>query len=360
MFFKFHPQRWKSLRMGIFHRRDRYNLWLSGSSNACFTTSKSSKATEYIDTKNQSIIENSFISRRTRFPNIRNYPENSREGPTGARNDFLMKEVKNQNNTSIKEINFSDKHKTSSVLSPKEFQERYYGKGPVIFRNFVSHWDAVKKWNDLSYFEFENLKENPNIPIEIGSSYMNEDMTTNIIPFDMYLHYLKKKEEEDEKKKEMEYDENMVYAAQFNFFDCFPTLEKDLKLEEVRMYTEATHNGEIWWKGWIGPKGTYSNLHQDPFHNLLIQIKGYKILRLFPLSDTPYLYSHQENPLQGNTSDIDIFFASANEIKEEFPEFQKANGLEILLTPGDVLYLPKKYWHGVVSLSTSISVSSWW
>jgi hypothetical protein len=45
-----------------------------------------------------------------------------------------------------------------------------------------------------------------------------------------------------------------------------------------------------------------------------------------------------------------------------FPLFNEANKKKIMLDlePGDILYIPRKWWHGVETLDTSISVNIWW
>ncbi|KAJ1619721.1 hypothetical protein T492DRAFT_889889 [Pavlovales sp. CCMP2436] len=49
---------------------------------------------------------------------------------------------------------------------------------------------------------------------------------------------------------------------------------------------------------------------------------------------------------------------SAPDLKR-FPLFASAEYLELLLAPGDVLFLPQGHWHYVRSLSTSVSVNFW-
>lgn len=106
---------------------------------------------------------------------------------------------------------------------------------------------------------------------------------------------------------------------------------------------------------WFGPKGTVSPLHFDPKHNLLCQIAGTKKIILYPEKDSQYLYPH-ENNLLFNTSRVDV----ENPDHDTFPEFKKATKKECLLQPGDVLYIPPKYWHHVRALDNSFSVSFWW
>lgn len=44
----------------------------------------------------------------------------------------------------------------------------------------------------------------------------------------------------------------------------------------------------------------------------------------------------------------------------KFADFAKATYVECILEPGDMLYIPPRYWHYVRSLEISLSVSFWW
>ena len=45
---------------------------------------------------------------------------------------------------------------------------------------------------------------------------------------------------------------------------------------------------------------------------------------------------------------------------EQFRDFEKVPYLQCQLEPGQVLFIPRKWWHFVQSLSGSLSVSYWW
>jgi ribosomal protein L16 Arg81 hydroxylase len=45
---------------------------------------------------------------------------------------------------------------------------------------------------------------------------------------------------------------------------------------------------------------------------------------------------------------------------ERFPLFGGAAYVDVVLGPGQVLYIPPHWWHYVESLETSFSVSFWW
>lgn len=44
---------------------------------------------------------------------------------------------------------------------------------------------------------------------------------------------------------------------------------------------------------------------------------------------------------------------------EQFPRFAEARYREVLLRPGDALFMPQGLWHYVRSLTTSVSVNYW-
>ena len=134
---------------------------------------------------------------------------------------------------------------------------------------------------------------------------------------------------------------------------------------------------------WLGPSGTVSPLHTDPYHNIFCQVVGFKYIRLYAPDQTSFLYPHgvdEQGVDMSNTSqvDVDLFSAkrqnrrqgpladhgsvveSGSPLAEKFPHFAKAQYVEGLLGPGDSLYIPKGWWHYVESLSTSFSVSFWW
>ena len=45
---------------------------------------------------------------------------------------------------------------------------------------------------------------------------------------------------------------------------------------------------------------------------------------------------------------------------EQFRDFDKVPYLQCQLEPGQMLFIPRKWWHFVQSLSGSLSISYWW
>ena len=111
--------------------------------------------------------------------------------------------------------------------------------------------------------------------------------------------------------------------------------------------------------GWLGPEGTVTPLHFDSYDNLLTNVFGYKRIRLYEASQTHLLYAKPAGGggvhAQGNVSAIDVEAVDL----DRFPDFSRAVGREVILGPGEGLFIPAGCWHHVRSLSTTFSVSFW-
>jgi len=157
---------------------------------------------------------------------------------------------------------------------------------------------------------------------------------------------------------------------------------------------------------WLGPDGTISPAHTDPHQNLLAQVFGRKYVRLFRPEDGEGMYpigsssSDEDGEKRGglgggggdgggvdmhNTSSVDVGLeveilggddfrcgggddddfrveekGKKSTQRRNFPFFHKLEYLETVLCPGEVLYIPRGWWHYVRALEASCSVSFWW
>ncbi|KAF5840817.1 Clavaminate synthase-like protein [Dunaliella salina] len=146
------------------------------------------------------------------------------------------------------------------------------------------------------------------------------------------------------------------YLAQHPLFDQVPALAADVQTPEYCALSEDEEGGGLQAvNAWFGPAGTVTPLHTDPYHNLLAQVVGRKYVRLYAPSHTDALYPFQEG-LTTNTSQVDLDTPD----HERFPLSSKLPHVDCLLEPGQMLFIPKGWWHYVKSLSVSFSVSFWW
>lgn len=105
---------------------------------------------------------------------------------------------------------------------------------------------------------------------------------------------------------------------------------------------------------WIGAANQKSTIHNDPDHNFNAQIFGKKVFLLFAPEEQEKLYVKKiddelwSSPIDPQQPNLEIF-----------PKFSKINGLEAVLNPGDILFIPAFWWHQALSLTTTININMW-
>ncbi|XP_044012037.1 HSPB1-associated protein 1 isoform X2 [Aphidius gifuensis] len=110
---------------------------------------------------------------------------------------------------------------------------------------------------------------------------------------------------------------------------------------------------------WIGSKGAHTICHQDSYGcNLVCQIHGRKEWLLFP-PETGKFLKRTRLPYEESTVYSQFNFFSPSEEEEEIILTIDTNPIVIVLEPGDVLLVPRAWWHFVESLELSVSVNVW-
>ncbi|XP_032662620.1 bifunctional peptidase and arginyl-hydroxylase JMJD5 isoform X3 [Odontomachus brunneus] len=90
-------------------------------------------------------------------------------------------------------------------------------------------------------------------------------------------------------------------------------------------------------------------------HQLFEQVFGYKRIILYHPDEADNLYPYTTR-LLNNTAQVDPI----NPDYTKWPNFCKAKGMMCYLKPGEMLYIPPKWWHHVTALTSSFSISFWW
>uniref|UniRef100_H0ZGR5 JmjC domain-containing protein 5 n=1 Tax=Taeniopygia guttata TaxID=59729 RepID=H0ZGR5_TAEGU len=211
--------------------------------------------------------------------------------------------------------------------SLQHFRDNYLlPQRPVVLEGIMDHWPCMKKWSVDYFCQVAGCRT---VPVELGARYTDEEWSQQLMTVsDFISQYIM--------------DEHISFLMFLSFipdYCCLGEGEED----------------DITINAWFGPGGTISPLHQDPQQNLLAQVFGRKYIRLYSPQDSENLYPHESQILH-NTSQVDV--EDPDLVK--FPNFTKAAFQSCILMPGQILFIPIKYWHYVRSLELSFSVSFWW
>lgn len=121
------------------------------------------------------------------------------------------------------------------------------------------------------------------------------------------------------------------------------------------------------WNLWLGAGGHTTCLHYDPFDGTLVQLHGQKRLVLFPPSQLYNVYpfplsAHLKHGLKLRSTYSQVYPDKPD--FEAFPRLKEAfqNCYEVVLEPGDVLFIPASWWHEVTALGDGMvcSVNRFW
>jgi hypothetical protein len=210
-------------------------------------------------------------------------------------------------------------------------------KEPVLVKNGIDDWAAPTQWT-WSYLE--TLADDRQVRLVRGNREQHQTCFAQMALAD-YIHSLS--------CPELSSTEEALYLKEFDLFREFPVLQNDVD------YTDFFPWGVIPAKvAWIGPKTALTGLHYDIFDNFLIQVVGKKEIWLYPNSAIPTEY-------RSNKFDYGARDAIVNMFDIDLQEFPCLNGVEPRIeyvTAGDVLFIPKGWWHQVQSLTATITIAN--
>jgi len=239
---------------------------------------------------------------------------------------------------------------------------------PVVMRKACAQWPACQKWADAGFWHSSALGPRF-VPVELDY-WLNEGFELMTV-HDFIDHCMAKAT-----------SSNPVpglsgggYLAQHALLDQIPALEADVITPDYALCgPQGSTNRQIF----FGPAGTVTPLHFDPYENIFCQVVGTKYIRLYAPSQSSCVYARKDNLCNNSSLEPpDLLLGEATgaygqegvglspkfveaEFSEgvgRFPKFAEAEFSEVVLEAGDILYLPKQWWHFVKSLSTSISVA---
>ncbi len=221
------------------------------------------------------------------------------------------------------------------------FFEQYYALNrPLIIRNAVKHWPAIRNWTPEYLIEKAGDRE-VQIQARRTQNQNYEIQASQHRQVTRFADFVNRVFAEGES--------NDVYMTAQNGDingQALESLWPDLEPLPA-MLDDATGTHRMFF--WIGPRGTVTPLHHDLTNNLMAQVVGRKLVKLIAPDCLPYVYNHYHCYSQVDPENVDA---------GKFPLFSRVKVHDVVIGPGDLLFLPVGWWHHVRSLDPSITITA--
>lgn len=214
-----------------------------------------------------------------------------------------------------------------------EFYSRYFHENrPVIFTDFTAGWPARDWTPELLALRMGDAE----VGVVQGRDAHPEDYDERTRQLEVtmklrdYVALIRERS-----------PTNDLYSVANNRNmerEAFKSLLEDIRIDEAWIDRRLLAGGTSFW---LGPEGTVTPLHHDTTNILFCQLHGRKRF---------VLASPFESALLGAARG---FYAR---ISPDSPDFA-ARRHDVVLAPGETLFLPVGWWHEVRSLDVSISFS---
>lgn len=226
-------------------------------------------------------------------------------------------------------------------ISGEAFLDHYYAPSrPLIVGGEMREWPALNLWN-VDYLasligktpvEYQGDRERK------PSYETNKDAHRRTMPFDEFV------------RRAAAESSNDVYITAFNSkanAEALAPLASDLGFLDKFLRRDSDFPNGM---PWIGPAGSFTPLHHDLTNNFLCQIVGRKRVKLVPPSETRLLYNDRH--VFSAIRDLD-----RPDLASRFPLAANVRAYDVLLNPGDILFIPVGWWHQVRALDFSVSMT---
>ncbi len=228
----------------------------------------------------------------------------------------------------------------SSTLSYDRFLRDYVAKNrPVVVEDAVTLWPALRKW-DLDFFKTRLGDKLVHVSYE-------EKMT-----FAAFIDGVRASRP----------DAPGPYMYRTFIGPHLPELLPDVLPQNAYAFPRRLAS-PLMPKPWRRPDGylklliggvggSFPVVHYDGenMHAAITEIHGEKKVLLYSPEDTQYLYPRPTLPNKTLIKDID------NVDPTRFPLFERATRHETVLRPGEMVFVPSRWWHTAKVLTPSISV----
>jgi len=257
--------------------------------------------------------------------------------------------------------------------SPLVFYRDWIGQNrPVIIRNGIKHWTALKKWQNNDYL-IQKCDPDKIVKVAVTPNGYADAITDGkfVMPYEesmTFKDFIDIIENPEKKQNAIHY----IQRQNSNLTDEMFELLQDI--EELQWAKEAFGKNPDAINFWMGDGRAVTSTHKDPYENIYCVVKGFKDIILFPPTDLPWLpyklcdqaiYQKSQNGFVIETLEDSpklpwIAVDPLNPDLKEFPGYKNAHPMKLRLNAGDVLYLPSLWFHHLQQSHGCIAVNFWY
>jgi len=235
--------------------------------------------------------------------------------------------------------------------SMSEFFKRHvFQETPCVIEDAIDDWPALKLWN------WDYLKS------KIGNESVLINYANKTSPYFGPTFTKSKRMNFTEFARRIQ-DENDPYAYYFNqqynetggggVYDFLTQhLKNDFFIPKWWLDYYSAYQTNLW----LGRGIIRSAPHYDGSENFLVQVKGSKIFKVYPPSQSEYLYPNTDPKKPPHFSKIDVDAVDT----ETYPKFLLAKPTVCVASPGQILFVPPRWWHAVNSTDNPNFAVNFW
>ncbi|MBI4538725.1 MAG: cupin-like domain-containing protein [Gemmatimonadetes bacterium] len=142
------------------------------------------------------------------------------------------------------------------------------------------------------------------------------------------------------------------YLAELRVRRSMPSLMADIAFPKCHKWSYAFVNL------WIGPQGKESQLHFDYLDNFLAQVVGRKRVKLYSPESAVSRYPTM-SPFS-HFSMMEHLHRAAAGSGWQRPREEVAPDYDVVVGAGDMLFIPARWWHKVISLDPTVSANQFY
>src|SRR5438105_6651211 len=210
--------------------------------------------------------------------------------------------------------------------------------GPLLFRGLATAWSACTRWSPAQLLETHGDTEVTALMGLPGSGVLfpkDQCQYERTLPFAEFV------------------DAMLSVTAESPCYLAYKRVQEIFPAEDYDFATLlGPYNTDPDTRVWVGSAGTRSMLHSDLKDNLFCQIWGEKHVVLVPWEDSVSAYPFPDNVVN---SQVDLAAVDV----DRYPRLRHTVLYAGTVGPGDVLFMPRGWWHDIRSKTPSVSVNHW-